>query len=102
MGFKKFLMKKTLQMKGVSKDQAEAIATQIDENPALAESMKSLQKNPELKALFEKIQKETEEKKKSGMPEAYAQMAVMTKYKAELQKYKDELAPLASLMMGGK
>jgi cell fate (sporulation/competence/biofilm development) regulator YlbF (YheA/YmcA/DUF963 family) len=102
MGFKKFLMKKTLQMKGVSKEQAEAIATELDENPALTESMKSLQKNPELKALFEKIQKEVDEKKKGGMPEAYASIAVMTKYKSEIAKYRDELAPLANLMMGGK
>lgn len=102
MGFKKFLMKKALQMKGVSRDQADEIATKIEKNPALAESMKSLQKNPELKALFEKIQKEVEEKKKSGMPEAYASIAVMTKYKAEIAKYRDELEPIASLMMGGK
>ena len=42
------------------------------------------------------------EKKKSGMPEQYAMMAVMTKYKAEITKYREELAPLMELMMGGK
>jgi len=102
MGLKNFLIKKTLQMKGISKDQAEMIAQKLEENPKLAESMKALDKNKELKELFEKIQKEMEEKKKTGMPEAYASMAVMTKYKNEIAKYRDELAPLAELMMGGK
>lgn len=87
-------------MKGVSKDQADAVAKQLDEHPELADQLKKLQANKEVKTLFENIQKEVEEKKKSGMPEAYATMAVMTKYKAEIAKHRDELAPLMSLFMG--
>lgn len=102
MGFKSFLIKKTLQAKGVSKDQATMIADKISANPELAGKLKTLQENKKVKDLFEKIQKETEEKKKSGMPEQYAMMAVMTKYKAEITKYREELAPLMELMMGGK
>lgn len=100
MSIKSFLMKKTLQFKGMSKEQAEMLTKKLEENPGLAESMKKLEENKELKDLFEKIQKEVEEKKKGGMPEAYASMAVMSKYKAEIAKYKEELAPLAELLMG--
>lgn len=100
MGIKSFLIKKTLQAKGVSKEQAEMIADKISADPSLALKLKTLQENKEVKELFDKIQKEMEEKKKSGMPEQYAMMAVMTKYKAEITKHKDELAPLMELMMG--
>ncbi len=98
MGIKSFFIKKTLQMKGVPKDQAEAIAQQLSENPELAASLKALESNTEVKALFETIQKEIEEKKKGGMAEMYAAVSVMEKHKAEIAKYRDELAPLMKLM----
>lgn len=99
MSIKSFLMKKTLQFKGMSSEQAEMLTKKLEENPGLAESMKKLEENKPVKELFEKIQKEVEEKKKSGMPEAYASMAVMSKYKTEIAKYREELAPLAELLM---
>ncbi len=102
MGIKSFLIKKTLQAKGVSSDQAELIADKIAADPAFAEKLKVLQDNKEVKTLFENIQKEMEAKKKEGMPEQYAMMAVMTKYKAEITKHREELAPLMELMMGLK
>ena len=98
MGFKSFITKKALQMKGVSSEQANKIAKQLDENPEIAQSLKALESNKEVKALFEKITKEIEEKKKSGSGEQYASILVMNKYKAEIMKYRDELAPLLSLM----
>jgi cell fate (sporulation/competence/biofilm development) regulator YlbF (YheA/YmcA/DUF963 family) len=98
MGFKSYLLKKTLQMKGVDKDQAEQIAKTIEENPEIAKSMKALESNKEVKGLLEKIQKEIEEKKKAGMPEQYAAVQVMGKYKSELAKHRNELAPLMQLM----
>lgn len=85
-------------MKGVSKEQADKLADEISNNPQLAESLKSLEKNPEVKALFEKIQKEIEEKKKAGTNEMYAAVLVMGKYKSEIAKYREELAPLIALM----
>lgn len=100
MGMKSFLIKKALQSKGVSKEQAELIADKLDKDPSLAAKLKSLEDNKELKALFENIQKEMEEKKKGGMPEQYAMMAVMTKYKDQIAKHRDELGPLMELMMG--
>lgn len=98
MSFKTFLMKKALQFKGVSKDQAEQIAQTLDENPEVAESLKALESNKEVKELFEKIQKEIEEKKKSGMQEMYAGAMVMEKYKSEVMKYREFLMPLMQLM----
>ncbi len=98
MSIKSFLLKKTLQMKGMSGDQAEAMAKQISENPEVMESMKAIEANTELKALFEKIQKEMEEKKKGGMPDQYAMVLVMGKYKSEMMKYRNELEPLMRLM----
>ena len=71
MGIKSFLMKKTLQMKGMSKEQAESIAKELADNPELASSLKALESNTEVKELFESIQKEIEEKKKNGMQEMY-------------------------------
>jgi len=85
-------------MKGVSKEQAEKIAKQLDENPAIAQSMKALDGNKEVKELFEKITKEIEEKKKGGMGEQYAAVLVMGKYKADIMKHREALAPLMSLM----
>lgn len=98
MSFKSFITKKALQMKGVSSDKAEEIAKQLDENPEIVKSMKALEGNKEVKELFQKITKEIEEKKKTGLGEQYAAMLVMSKYKNEIIKYREELAPLMSLM----
>ncbi len=98
MGFKSFITKKALQMKGMSADQAEQIAKQLDENPEIAESLKALESNKEVKELFEKITKEIEEKKKGGLAEQYAAVLVMGKYKAEIMKHREALAPLMNLM----
>jgi cell fate (sporulation/competence/biofilm development) regulator YlbF (YheA/YmcA/DUF963 family) len=98
MGLKSFLVKKTLQMKGVPKEQAEQIAQQLSDNPELAQSLKTLESNPEVKVLFEKIQKDIEEKKKGGMNEMYAAVSVMEKYKSEIAKHREALAPLMQLM----
>ena len=102
MGIKSFLIKKALQAKGATKEQAEMIAEKIEADPSLASKLKTLQENKEVKVLFENIQKEIEEKTKGGMPEQYAAMAVMTKYKDQIAKHREELAPLMQLMMGGK
>ena len=98
MGFKSFITKKALQMKGVSADQAEEIAKKLEENPEMVASMKSLEDNKEVKALFDKITKEIEEKKKGGLAEQYAAVLVMGKYKNEIMKYREELEPLLRLM----
>lgn len=98
MGFKSFITKKALQMKGVSAEQAEAITKQLEENPQIAESLKALESNKEVKELFEKIQKEIEEKKKSGTAEQYAAILVMNKYKSEIMKHREALEPLLGLM----
>ena len=100
MSIKTFLIKKALQAKGVSKDQAEQIAEQLASNPELAQKLKKLEENKELKTLFENIQNEIEEKKKSGTPEQYAMMAVMTKYKSEITKHREDLMPLLQLLGG--
>lgn len=100
MSIKSFILKKTLQMKGMKADQAEAIAKQISENPELAESMKALEDNKEVKELFEKIQKEVEEKTKGGMPQDLASVLIMGKYKAQIMKHRQELEPLMRLMGG--
>ncbi len=91
-------MKKALQMKGVSSEQAEKISKELSENPALVESLKALESNKEVKELFEKITKEIEEKKKSGLDEQYASVLVMGKYKSEMIKYREALGPLMTLM----
>lgn len=98
MGFKSFITKKALQMKGVSADQAEEIAKKLEENPEMVASMKSLEGNKEVKALFDKITKEIEEKKKGGLAEQYAAVLIMGKYKNEIMKYREELEPLLRLM----
>lgn len=98
MGFKSFITKKALQMKGVSADQAEEIAKKLEENPEMVASMKSLEGNKEVKALFDKITKEIEEKKKGGLAEQYAAVLVMGKYKNEIMKHREELEPLLRLM----
>ena len=98
MGFKSYITKKALQMKGMSAEQAEKIAKQLDENPEIAESLKALDGNKEVKELFEKITKEIEEKKKAGVAEQYAAVLVMGKYKTEIMKHREALAPLMNLM----
>lgn len=98
MGFKKFVMKQALRMKGVSSAQADIIAEKVSENPELAESLKKMEANPEIKALLKKIQDEIEAKKKAGMPEMYAAVQVMGKYKSQIAKYQTELAPLMGLL----
>lgn len=98
MGFKSFFIKKVLQMKGMSAEQAEQLAKQLDENPEIAESLKALESNKEVKELFEKITKEIEEKKKGGLNEQYAAVLVMGKYKSEMIKHRDALAPLLNLI----
>lgn len=98
MSIKSFLMKSALRMKGVSKEQADALAEKFEKNPELMNSIKKMEDNPELKALIEKIQKEIEEKTKAGTDQMYASILVMGKYKAEIAKYREELAPLMSLM----
>lgn len=85
-------------MKGVPKEQAEAMANQIAEHPELMEAMKAIEANPELKALMEKIQKEIEEKTQSGMDNMMASAGVMMKYKNELAKHRDLLQPLMMLL----
>jgi cell fate (sporulation/competence/biofilm development) regulator YlbF (YheA/YmcA/DUF963 family) len=99
---KKFLMKQALKFKGMSGEQADQIAKMLDENPELMTAMKKLEDNKEVKALFEKIQAETEEKIKNGMDATMAQMGVMMKYKNDIAKYQDELMPLFQLMQGMK
>ena len=98
MSIKSFLTKKALQMKGVSAEQAESIAKQIENNPELVDAMKALESNKEVKDLFEKIQKEVDEKKKAGTPEMYASVLVMGKYKAEITKHRAILEPIMRLM----
>ncbi|MDP4032641.1 MAG: hypothetical protein Q8P60_07315 [Pseudorhodobacter sp.] len=98
MGFKKFITKQALRLKGMSSDQAEKISKQLDENPQIAESLKELESNKEVKELFEKITKEIEAKKKTGLNEQYASVLVMGKYKAEIMKHREALEPLMGLM----
>jgi cell fate (sporulation/competence/biofilm development) regulator YlbF (YheA/YmcA/DUF963 family) len=98
MSIKSFITKKALQMRGVSSDQAENIATQLENNPELVEAMKALESNKEVKDLFENIQKEVEAKKKAGTPEMYASVLVMGKYKTQIIKHREILEPIMRLM----
>lgn len=95
-------MKQALKFKGVPKEQADHIAKMLDENPELMQTMKKLEENKVLKELFEKIQKETEEKIANGMDATMAQMGVMMKYKNDIAKYQEDLMPLFQLMQGMK
>lgn len=99
MGFKSFITKTALRAKGVSKDEAERIAAELEAHPEIVDAMKKLEGNKEVKELLEKIQKEIEEKTKAGMNEMYASTLVMGKYKGEMMKYREEIAPLLQLMM---
>ena len=100
MSIKSFFIKKVLQSKGIPSEQADMIAEKLSANPELALKLKKLEENKELKDLFENIQKEIEEKKKSGVPEQYAMISIMTKYKDKIAKHKDDLLPLMELMGG--
>jgi cell fate (sporulation/competence/biofilm development) regulator YlbF (YheA/YmcA/DUF963 family) len=95
---KQFLMKQALRLKGVSKEEADAIAKKIDENPELLEAIKKIEENKEAKELFENIQKEMEEKTKAGMDQTMAMMGVMMKHKAAIVKHRALLEPLMGLM----
>jgi hypothetical protein len=70
--FKEFLMKQMLkrQLKGMPQAEQDRIIKLVSDNPEL----------------FKKIAEETQEKIKGGMSQMHATMAVMQKYKAELQK----------------
>ncbi len=87
-------------MKGMKGDQAEKLAEQLSNNPEIATSLKTLESNKEVKALFEKITKEIEEKKKTGIGEQLAAVLVMKKYRADVMKHRAELEPLMGLMQG--
>lgn len=80
------------------KEQAEAMAEAIANNPELAAQLKKIEENPEIKDLMEKIQKEIEEKTKNGMDQMMASAGVMMKYKNELAKHREVLEPLMLLM----
>lgn len=95
---KQFLTKSVLRLRGMPKEQAEAMAKAISENPELAAQLKKIEENPEIKTLMENIQKEIEEKTKGGMDQMMASASVMMKYKAELAKHRDVLEPLMMLM----
>ena len=99
MSFKSFLLKKTLQLKGVDAAQAEQIAAEIEKNPEMVESLKRLEENKEVKVLLENIQKDMEEKKKAGMADMYAMAMIMEKYKSEITKHRAELEPFMRLLM---
>lgn len=96
--FKQFLTKSVLRLRGMPKEQAEAMANALAENPELAAQLKKIEENPEVKDLMEKIQKEIEEKTKNGMDMTMASAGVMMKYKNELAKHRDILEPLMRLM----
>ena len=98
MSFKSFITKTALRAKGVSSDQAEKIAKQLEDNPQIAESLKALESNKEVKELFENIQKEIEEKKKAGTAEMFASVLVMKKYQAQITKHRAILEPIMRLM----
>jgi vacuolar-type H+-ATPase subunit C/Vma6 len=96
--FKQFLTKSVLRLRGMPKEQAEAMAEAIASNPELAAQLKKIEENPEIKDLMEKIQKEIEEKTKNGMDQMMASAGVMMKYKNELAKHREVLEPLMMLM----
>lgn len=96
---KKFLLKQALKWKGgVSGDQADQIADMIDKNPELLQAMKKIEDNPELKKLFETIQKEIEEHVKKGGNEAMLSQVIMQKYQHKLAQYGSDLMPLFQIM----
>jgi hypothetical protein len=102
MGLKSFLIKKAIgsKLKGLPEEQIDNLVKEIENNPELVKSLKSLEENKEVKSLLEKVQKETEEKIAGGMNAEMAQMTVMMKYKDEFVKHRDDLMPLMQLMGG--
>ena len=95
---KEFFIKQALKLKGVKGDQAEAIASQIANNPELLNAIKKIEENKEAKTLFETIQKEMDEKTKNGMDQTMAMMGVMMKHKAAIAKHRDLLEPLVGIL----
>ena len=73
--FQEFLMKKMLKAKGVPEEQIDLIMTLVAKNPEL----------------FKKIMEEIQDKIKGGQDQMTASMAVMTKYKDEIQKVMTEV-----------
>lgn len=98
MSIKSFFVKKALQMKGVSKEQAEQMAEMIEKNPAMMEAFKKMNEDPKLMALLKKIQDETEQKTKNGMDSTMATVGTLAKYKNELAQYRDLLEPISMLL----
>lgn len=96
---KRFLIKQALKLKGgMSGKQADQIAEMLEKNPELLQAMKKIEDNPELKKLFEMIQKEVEEHVKKGGNEAILSQVIMQKYQHKLAKYGPELMPLFQIM----
>jgi len=98
MSIKTFFVKKALQMKGMSKEQAELLSSEIEKNPQLMEAFKKMNEDPRLMALLKKIQEETEQKTKNGMDSTMATMGTLAKYKNELAQYRDLLEPISLLL----
>ena len=98
MSIKSFFVKKALQMKGVSKEQAEQMAEMMEKNPAMMEAFKKMNEDPKLMALLKKIQDETEQKTKNGMDSTMATVGTLAKYKNELAQYRDLLEPISMLL----
>jgi hypothetical protein len=99
MSIKKFFLKQALKWKGgVSGDQAEKMAEMFDKNPEMVSALKTIEDNPEIKSLFEKIQKDMEEQVKKGAHESILAQTIMIKYQKELAKYGPELMPLFQMM----
>jgi hypothetical protein len=98
MSIKSFFVKKALQLKGMSKEQAEAMSEAVEKNPALMEAFKKMNEDPKLMALLKKIQEETELKIKNGMDSTMATMGTLSKYKNELAQYRDLLEPISMLL----
>ena len=96
---KKFLLKQALKWKGgMSGEQADKVAEMFDKNPELLQAMKKIEDNPELKKLFETIQKEIEEHVKKGGNEAVLSQVIMQKYQHKLAQYGSDLMPLFQVM----
>jgi hypothetical protein len=98
MSIKSFFIKKALQLKGVSKDQADMMAEAMEKNPAMMEAFKKMNEDPKLMVLLKKIQDETDQKIKNGMDSTMATMGTLSKYKNELAQYRDLLEPISMLL----
>jgi hypothetical protein len=65
MGFKSFITKTALRAKGVSKDEAERIAAELEAHPEIVDAMKKLEDNKEVKASSRKNSKGDRRENKS-------------------------------------